>query len=47
MFRPEIDVFFSELLEPAGPTKNGNYQALIATEETANALEYINSLRVC
>jgi phosphopantetheine adenylyltransferase len=45
MFRPEIDLLFSELIEPAGPTKDGKYEALIATEETAKSLEYINSLR--
>ncbi|CAD8118135.1 unnamed protein product [Paramecium sonneborni] len=45
MFRPDIELYFSELIEPAGPTKNGQYEVLIATQETQKSLEYINNLR--
>lgn len=46
MFRPNIDLYFSELIEPAGPTKSGEYEVLIATQETQSSLNYINNLRV-
>ncbi|CAD8117558.1 unnamed protein product [Paramecium sonneborni] len=45
MFRPDIELYFSELVEPAGPTKNGQYEVLIATQETQQSLQYINNLR--
>jgi len=38
-------VHLPELLEPAGPTKDGNYEVLIVTEETEKSIEYINNLR--
>ncbi|CAD8206455.1 unnamed protein product [Paramecium pentaurelia] len=45
MFRPDIELYVSELIEPAGPTKNGQYEILIATQETEKSLVYINNLR--
>ncbi|CAK57813.1 unnamed protein product (macronuclear) [Paramecium tetraurelia] len=45
LFRPDIELNFSELIDPAGPTKNGQFEVLIATQETQNSLDYINNLR--
>ncbi|CAD8207526.1 unnamed protein product [Paramecium octaurelia] len=45
MFRPDIDLYFSELVDPAGPTRNGQYEILITTKECQNSLQYINNLR--
>ena len=44
--KPCVEVNIAHLDEPAGPTKDGDYDVLIVTEETKSAVGFINDLRI-
>ncbi|KAM3141014.1 hypothetical protein pb186bvf_006815 [Paramecium bursaria] len=46
LFKPKIDIYLAKLVEPAGPTKDGEYEGIILTKETESAKDYINNLRI-